>query len=61
MKDQKNSPGKRKSERGIFKRKRLIQRMYGWNESLKKNRMCVGFNGKDESYRDEVRATAGSN
>ena len=35
--------------------------MYGWNESLKKNRMCVGFNGKDESYRDEVRATAGSN
>lgn len=51
MKDQKKSPGIRKSERGIFKRKRLIQRMYGWNEPLKKNRMCVGFNGKDELQR----------
>lgn len=35
--------------------------MAGKCMSLKKNRMCVGFNGKDESYRDEVRATAGSN
>ena len=48
MKDQIKSPGITKSERGICKGIRLVQRMYGWNEPLKKNRICVGFNGKDE-------------